>query len=107
MGTKVDIDKAPTLTELQAMVGLLSQRMGYDKASPTTLALGICEEAGEIASDVLRYYTSDYTRNKSKTTEVRSAKDTAYEMGDIITYVLQLCNKLGITPAFKWADKGE
>ncbi len=94
------------LLTLQLRVRELYALRGYDKASPSTLALGIAEEAGEVAQAVLITSTPDFTPSAKKLSQEWSeCRDVASEIGDLITYALALCNKLNIEPNFKWERK--
>lgn len=89
-----------TLRQLMDACEGLWERKGYT-ALPPTLALGIAEEAGEIAQAVLITQCPDYKPSPRKLTpEFADARDVAGEVGDLIVYALHLCNRLGIEPRF-------
>ena len=95
-----------TLAELQTTIEDMYQQRGFTGASPTTLALGICEEAGEVAQAILITATSDFKPSAKKLSlEWVDYRNVASEIGDCITYLLALCNKLGIEPEFKWLSR--
>ncbi len=92
-----------TLKQLQESVREMYTKRGFDKASATTLALGAAEEIGEVAQAVLITVTPDFTPSAKKLSpEWEDCRDVASEVGDTITYLLALCNKMGIQPKFKW-----
>ena len=93
--------------ELQVRIEKMYADRGFEKASPQTLALGICEEAGEVAQAILLTETLDFKPSEKKLTEEwKDTRNVASEIGDLITYAIALCNKLGIEPEFKWMKKG-
>ena len=87
---------------LQTKVANLYKQRGYI-ASPQTLLLGAMEELGELAMAILLTETEDFKPSAKKLSpEWADARDPAREVGDCITYLLALCNRLGIVPYFKW-----
>ena len=91
-----------SLSEIQKVIKILYNERGY-YASPTTLALGVAEEAGEAAQAVLITATPDFIPSQKKLSpEWSDVRDVASEIGDCITYLLALANSLGIEPKFKW-----
>ena len=91
-----------TLRDLQGSIRSMYARKGYNKASLQTLCLGVMEEAGELAQAVLVNHTEDFTPSENKYTDT-----VAHEAGDLITYILAVCDKLGVQPEFDWMAKGE
>jgi len=74
-------------------------------AGPQTLLLGATEELGELARAILLTECADYIPSPRKRSEEWAHdRDPAREVGDIITYLLHLCNALGIEPHFQWMD---
>jgi len=95
------------LNDLQTSVAILYAARGYH-AGATTLALGAAEEVGEVAQAVLITATPDFIPSKKKLSpEWSDCRDVASEVGDCITYLLALCNVLGIEPKFKWMKEWE
>lgn len=95
-----------TLWELQKQAASMYEARGF-KAGAPTLALGIAEEAGEVARAVLINNCNDFFPSPSKLgPEWESGRDTARQVGDLITYALALCHVLGIEPTFKWMERG-
>jgi len=96
-----------TIEGLQQKVAEFYSQRGYD-ASPQTLVLGALEELGELAMAILLTVTDDFKPSPRKlSSEWADARDPAREIGDCITYLLALCNKLDIVPYFKWLDREE
>ena len=85
-----------TLEELMIVVEEYYVRKGYHIALAGTLALGVAEEAGELAAAVNSRYSPDYTPRPDK--DVGRIED---EIGDLLVYCLALCVKLGIHPSFR------
>lgn len=85
-----------TIAELLCIVKSHYEHNNYTKASIQTLVIGMMEEAGELAEQILLQYSEDYTPSKDK-----KIVPIAEEIGDIIVYCLALCNKLGISPTFR------
>jgi len=95
------------LSELQKQIAELYKKRGYS-AKPQTLVLGATEELGELAQAVLLTMCEDFKPSKRKQREWPTAFSLdrpAYEVGDIITYLLALCNSLDIEPRFKWIER--
>lgn len=87
---------------LQKAVDELYKTRGYS-ASPQTLCLGAMEELGELAMALLLTCTEDFKPSPKKLSpEWADARDPAHEVGDCITYLLALCNQLGVSPKFEW-----
>jgi len=55
-------------------------------------ALGLCDEAGEVAGKVKKLYR-DYDGELSK----EYKKEIAKELGDVVWYLSQMCTKLGLS----------
>lgn len=92
-----------SIEELQRRVGQMYERRGYN-ASPQTLCLGAMEELGELAMALLLTECDDFIPSAKKLTpEWADTRNPAREIGDCITYLLALCNRLGIRPQFKWS----
>jgi len=90
------------LEKLQSDIQKLYEDRGY-AAGPQTLCLGAMEELGELAMALLLTVTPDFKPSPRKLTpEWTLARDPARHVGDCITYLLALCNKLNIVPTFKW-----
>ena len=93
-----------SLMELQKAVDDFYKKKGFI-CGVTTLALGLSEEVGELAEAILVLYTPDYISiGKKSTIEFRKELDIASEIGDCMTYLLSICNKLGISPKFNWHE---
>jgi len=90
------------LRELQCSVQQLYAERGYD-AGVQTLLLGAMEELGELAQAILITECEDFQPMPRKPSLDHS--NTAHEVGDCITYLLALCNRLGIEPYFEWREK--
>jgi len=84
-----------TIEELMMLVEGHYKRNNYTAATPQTLTLGIMEEVGELAQEILLQHSPDYTPRQEKT-----ESSIPYEIGDIIVYCLALCLKLDIMPTF-------
>lgn len=68
----------------------LYRERGYT-SDPLTLALGVCEEAGELGKAVNWYHNPKYKRNP------KSDPDTVeHEIRDLLLYVAALANALNI-----------
>jgi len=88
--------------DLQDHIQQVYDGRGYD-ASPQTLVLGLMEEVGELAQTILLTECDDFQASRQKQQrELERDKDVASEVGDVITYALALCNRLSITPRFKF-----
>ena len=97
------------MKKMQQKVRELYSKRGY-YASVQTLLLGAMEELGELAQAILLTECDDFVLkpdSKKLTAEWADARDPAREVGDCITYLLAICNVLGIKPYFKWEDKRE
>jgi len=90
---------------LQQAVKYLYQERGYTKASVQTLVLGAVGEMGELAEAVLLSQCHDFKPSPRKQALQIGRQDIAREVGDCITYLLALCNALGIEPYFGWQDE--
>ena len=86
-----------TLAELQRLVASEHDCHGWN-ASAKTLMLGVVEEVGELAKAMLVYHTNDYCIPYGKV--LADYDDAPHEIGDIIVYLMGLCNVLGIEPTF-------
>lgn len=94
--------RSDNLRKLQMLAQEEFERRGFD-AGPQTLVLGAMEELGELAMALLLTECDDFQPSKKKLSpEWADARDPAREVGDCITYLLALCNRLGIEPEFKW-----
>lgn len=91
------------IKKLQDKVAEVYYARGYTKASVQTLLVGVMEEVGELAQTVLVHHTMDYTLSPRKAALVPN-DNVAHEVGDIIVYLLAICNKLYITPEFDLGD---
>lgn len=84
-------------------------RLQHYHAGPRTLCLGAMEELGELAQAILlSAETKDFVPSKRKRMVVDQMPEllkVAEEVGDIITYLLALCNTLHIRPYFKRLEK--
>lgn len=90
------------IRELQSQVEHLYVKRGYD-AGVQTLLLGAMEELGELAQAILLTECEDFKPyGKKMASHWVDAQNPALEVGDCITYLLALCNCLGIEPHFKW-----
>ncbi len=89
------------LEYLQYQVFKLYNERGYH-ASPQTLVLGTMEELGELAEAILLTECNDFVPSPKK---LFNTYDLAHEIGDIIIYLLALCNVLEIKPTFEWMDE--
>lgn len=94
------------LRELQQKVDEMYRDRGYT-AGPATLLAGVIEEVGELAMSLLLtgVYPDFKPSPRKLGPEWSAARDPAREVGDTITYLLALCNQLGIEPTFKWDNK--
>ena len=71
---------------------------------PLELGLGIAEEAGEVAKAILLTQSEEYQPNGRAG---EKDKDLAGEVGDLMTYIFHLCNRVGVIPRFdKLNDEG-
>lgn len=93
------------LRQLQQAVLHLYRERGYDEG-PRTLVLDAMAELGELAQAILLTECVDFKPTPKKLGR-DDLTDVAHEVGDVITYLLGLCNKLGIEPSFGWADRPE
>ena len=95
------------INDLQRECAAMYDKRGYI-AGPRTLLLGAMEELGELAMAVLLTECDDFIPSPRKLSpEWADARDPAREVGDTITYLLHLCNVLGIEPHFKWRQEGK
>ena len=93
------------IEEIQKRISDLYREREYI-AGPQTLVLGAMEELGELAMAILLTQSPDFKPSTRKMTpEWADARDPAREIGDCITYLLALANKLGVKPKFKWLSK--
>ena len=81
---------------------------GFD-TSVSTLMIGLMEEVGELAQAILLTgHCPDYlVSDRKKGDGWDHAKHPDWEIGDVITYLLALCNALGIEPYFWWKEPDE
>ena len=63
---------------------------GYS-ADIRTLALGLCEEAGEVAAAVLDWYSPDFQPKPG-----RVSSDLEHELRDCLTYLCAIANVASI-----------
>ena len=95
------------LQELQRLVEQLYLERGY-VAEVQTLLLGAMEEMGEIAQAILLTECEDFKPSaRKRALDWADTCNTEHEVGDCITYLLALCNRLGIEPYFEWLEYGE
>lgn len=78
------------LANIQANVGRMYDARGYTNDLPT-LALGLCEEAGEVAKAVNTYHNPHY---KVKSNKI--AGNLKEELKDVMIYLLSIANAAGI-----------
>lgn len=80
---------------------------GYN-ASPQTLMLGLMEEVGELSQAILLTQCEDFKPSRHKLRgeigDIEKHKDLAAEVGDVLTYLIALCNALDIDPKLKPLD---
>jgi len=89
--------------DLQEFIAKWYESKGY-KAGPTTLALGAVEEIGELSEAILLTQCADFqcSNHKRKLIETDLVRiNVAAEVGDVLIYLLALCNSLGIRPYLK------
>lgn len=94
MATDPVIDEHPisSFSELQAVTGVWRQKnFSADKRDAMHQALGVCEEAGELAHSVLKL--SQGIRG-DRAHHVDQATDA---VGDIVIFLCGLCDALGIS----------
>jgi len=91
------------MKQLQRDILRLYRDRGYSE-SPQTLVLGAMTELGELAQAILLTECGDF-KPSSKKLGRSDLRDVAHEVGDVITYLLGLCNELGIEPRFGWAGE--
>ncbi len=78
------------LPDLQAYMAAICQQRGWDKASDLETFLLFTEEVGELAKAIR-------VRRKLFTESARpKADNVAEEMADLLSYLLDLANRLGI-----------
>jgi len=96
------LSKELVLTELlyEAVIQLWKQE-GWC-AGPQTLVLGSLEKLGELAAEILVTECFDFTPSHHKPNVQECRDNIPYEIGDILTYLMELCYVLGIRPKFKW-----
>ena len=86
-----------TLQQLQDLVRIEHKLQGWD-TSATTLMLGVVEEVGELAKALLVYHCDDYVLREG--CDAEDYDGVAHEVGDIIVYLMGLCNALDIQPEY-------
>lgn len=90
------------LQTLQAKVELVYNNRNYSE-SVSTLCIGVMEEVGELAEAVLMACCADYIPSAKKVAKWRNVhfkEHIACEVGDVIIYLLAICNVVGIEPQF-------
>lgn len=80
------------LANIQANVARLYKARGYTD-DLLTLALGLCEECGEVAKAVNTYHNPKY---KPTTGKPMFAGDLREELKDVMIYLLGIANAAGI-----------
>ncbi len=83
-----------TLDELMELVEGHYLRNGFD-SSQATLMCGVMEEVGELAECILARQDDYKTRDNKEFGVIE------YEVGDIIVYLLAICNRHGLVPEFR------
>lgn len=78
------------LREWQVLASRNYKEKGYTN-DPVTLALGVCEEAGELGKAVNWYHNPLYKRNPGS-----HAHTVEHEIGDLLLYLAALANSLGV-----------
>jgi Predicted pyrophosphatase len=78
------------LANIQANVAKFYRTRGYTDDLPT-LALGLCEEAGEVAKAVNTYHNPKYKAMPGKI-----AGNLQEELKDVMIYLLGIANAAGI-----------
>jgi NTP pyrophosphatase (non-canonical NTP hydrolase) len=79
------------LANIQVNVGRMYQARGYTN-DLLTLALGLCEEAGEVAKAVNTYYNPLYKPTPGKPL----TGDLQEELKDVMIYLLAIADAAGI-----------
>ena len=75
---------------LQAKIKILYLERGYTN-DPVTLALGLCEEAGEVAKAVNYFHNPKY---QSATANIPDS--VQHELRDCLVYICAIANSLNI-----------
>ena len=89
------------MDELFEKVRLFREERGWDKFhSPKNLAMALMVEAAELAEH-FQWLTEEESRNISKE-ELQKVKD---EIGDVLIYLVNLADKLGLDPVRAAHDK--
>ena len=89
--------------DLQEFIAKWYATRGYD-AGPSTLMLGLMEEVGELAEAILLTQCPDFHCSRHKAESIKSGArriNVSAEIGDVLLYLMALCNRLGIRPYLK------
>jgi len=89
--------------DLQEFVAKWYASKGYN-AGAVTLMLGVMEEVGELAEAILLTQVPDFQCSPHKQLGIDSGErriNVSGEVGDVIIYLMALCNSLGIRPYIK------
>lgn len=70
---------------------------GYTE-DPVTLALGVCEEAGELGKAINWYHNPKYVH--SEHSKPRPPDSVEHEIKDVLIYMAALANALGLEVDF-------
>lgn len=87
------IPNTATLRQWQDYVGEIVQKRGWGKADNLEIFLLFTEEVGELAK-AFRQHRELFTE-ESKCTE-NSKRELAHEMADVLSYLLDLANRMDI-----------
>jgi NTP pyrophosphatase (non-canonical NTP hydrolase) len=75
----------------RALALIWAKENNYTK-DPLTLALGVCEEAGEIGKAVNWYHNPLYIHKPNK----KAPDSVKHEVEDLLIYLVDLCESLNI-----------
>lgn len=90
------------IDDLLVMAEMYYSEKGFVAGVPT-LALGAMEELGEVAQAVLlSEHVTDFRMSEHKKDVVDKINRIGDESGDLLLYVLSLCNKAKVVPRMKW-----
>ena len=91
-----DIPQTATLTEWQTYVSELVKARAWDKASDLEIFLLFTEEVGELAKAFRRHRELFAESGQVKTEASKLKEELASEMADVLSYLLDLAQRMDI-----------
>lgn len=89
------IPENATLGQWQSYVDQLVKARGWDRATDLETFLLFMEEVGELAK-AFRRHRKLFPENGQETTHAEAKRELALEMADVLSYLCDLANRMGV-----------